>query len=155
MCVDVGRNIIHGSDSVESANHEIALWFSEAELCQWTSHSAEQIYEMPEPAPAKEEKKDASAAAEMALSAEEAARIQKESDENEACIAARIKAEAKIKRNEDEVKARQAAAAKMLEETMSQKTGTLTIKVEKADCSVMIKKPVFLRIEGTRETFSF
>merc|ERR1712167_526487 len=24
-CIDVGRNIIHGSDSVESANHEIAL----------------------------------------------------------------------------------------------------------------------------------
>ena len=26
-CVDVGCNIIHGSDSVESANKEIALWF--------------------------------------------------------------------------------------------------------------------------------
>lgn len=27
FCIDVGRNIIHGSDSVESANKEIALWF--------------------------------------------------------------------------------------------------------------------------------
>merc|ERR1711907_887780 len=27
LCIDVGRNIIHGSDSVESANHEIGLWF--------------------------------------------------------------------------------------------------------------------------------
>lgn len=27
LCVQVGRNIIHGSDSVESANKEIALWF--------------------------------------------------------------------------------------------------------------------------------
>ncbi|MCO5587773.1 hypothetical protein L7F22_041725 [Adiantum nelumboides] len=25
--VDVGRNVIHGSDSVESAQKEIALWF--------------------------------------------------------------------------------------------------------------------------------
>jgi len=154
MCVDVGRNIIHGSDAVEAANHEIALWFNESELCQWGHHSAEWVYEMPEPnaAPA-EEKKDASAAADKALTPEEAAAIQKESDENEACIAARIKAEGKIRKNEDEVKARQAAAAKMLEETMSQKTGTLSIKVEKADCSVMVKKPIFFRIEGTKETF--
>lgn len=27
--VDVGRNIIHGSDSVESAKREIELWFPE------------------------------------------------------------------------------------------------------------------------------
>ena len=27
FCVDVGRNLCHGSDSVESANHEIKLWF--------------------------------------------------------------------------------------------------------------------------------
>ena len=27
--VDVGRNICHGSDSVESAKKEIALWFGE------------------------------------------------------------------------------------------------------------------------------
>merc|ERR1712160_150327 len=26
LCIDVGRNIIHGSDAVESANHEIGLW---------------------------------------------------------------------------------------------------------------------------------
>nr|4C6A_A Chain A, NUCLEOSIDE DIPHOSPHATE KINASE, CYTOSOLIC [Dictyostelium discoideum] len=30
--VDVGRNIIGGSDSVESANREIALWFKPEEL---------------------------------------------------------------------------------------------------------------------------
>ncbi len=29
LCIDVGRNIIHGSDSVEAANNEIALWFPE------------------------------------------------------------------------------------------------------------------------------
>lgn len=27
FALDVGRNICHGSDSVESANREIALWF--------------------------------------------------------------------------------------------------------------------------------
>ena len=30
--IDVGRNICHGSDSVESAEREIALWFSEGVL---------------------------------------------------------------------------------------------------------------------------
>ena len=29
FCIDVGRNICHGSDSVESAEREIALWFKE------------------------------------------------------------------------------------------------------------------------------
>ena len=28
-CVDIGRNIIHGSDSVENAQKELALWFPE------------------------------------------------------------------------------------------------------------------------------
>ena len=32
----VGRNVIHGSDSVESANHEIGLWFTGADLCDYT-----------------------------------------------------------------------------------------------------------------------
>merc|ERR1712150_114136 len=30
--IDMGRNIIHGSDSVDSANAEIALWFKVEEL---------------------------------------------------------------------------------------------------------------------------
>jgi Nucleoside diphosphate kinase len=38
FCLDVGRNVIHGSDSVESAQKEIALWFPEGvaayESCQ-------------------------------------------------------------------------------------------------------------------------
>jgi len=29
LCIDVGRNVVHGSDSVESALKEIALWFPE------------------------------------------------------------------------------------------------------------------------------
>jgi len=42
--LDVGRNICHGSDSVESANHEIALWFPEG-TNTWASHSQAWIYE--------------------------------------------------------------------------------------------------------------
>jgi nucleoside-diphosphate kinase len=32
FCIDVGRNICHGSDSVESAKKEIALWFKPEEV---------------------------------------------------------------------------------------------------------------------------
>uniref|UniRef100_A0A1D1ZDU4 Nucleoside diphosphate kinase n=1 Tax=Anthurium amnicola TaxID=1678845 RepID=A0A1D1ZDU4_9ARAE len=34
--IDVGRNVIHGSDSVESARKEIALWFPEG-IVEWQS----------------------------------------------------------------------------------------------------------------------
>lgn len=45
FCIEVGRNICHGSDSVENANKEIALWFDESELLDWESHSKDWIYE--------------------------------------------------------------------------------------------------------------
>lgn len=45
FCVDVGRNVIHGSDSVESANKEIALWFTPEEICGWENHSKNWVYE--------------------------------------------------------------------------------------------------------------
>ena len=32
IVIDIGRNICHGSDSVETAKKEIALWFKEGEL---------------------------------------------------------------------------------------------------------------------------
>lgn len=44
FAIDVGRNICHGSDSVESAENEIALWFPEG-VTSWNSHSASWIYE--------------------------------------------------------------------------------------------------------------
>ncbi len=44
LCIQVGRNICHGSDSVENAEKEIALWFPEG-VCNWTSHSQSWIYE--------------------------------------------------------------------------------------------------------------
>lgn len=45
LCIQVGRNICHGSDSVESANKEIALWFTENELVNWAPVSTNWIYE--------------------------------------------------------------------------------------------------------------
>lgn len=42
--IDVGRNICHGSDAVESAEKEIALWFPEG-VCDYSSHSEGWIYE--------------------------------------------------------------------------------------------------------------
>ena len=35
--IDIGRNIIHGSDGQETANFEINLWFNETELCDWST----------------------------------------------------------------------------------------------------------------------
>ncbi|KAI5619361.1 nucleoside diphosphate kinase 3 isoform 2 [Silurus asotus] len=43
-CVEVGRNIIHGSDSVESAQREISLWFREHELVCWEESTEHWIY---------------------------------------------------------------------------------------------------------------
>lgn len=36
FAVNVGRNIIHGSDAVETARGEISLWFKDEELSSWT-----------------------------------------------------------------------------------------------------------------------
>lgn len=44
FALDVGRNICHGSDSVENAEREIALWFPEG-VNQWESHSNSWVYE--------------------------------------------------------------------------------------------------------------
>ena len=54
LCIDVGRNICHGSDSVDSANKEIALWFDEAEINNHKHHSEAFVYEnmLEEAAPA-------------------------------------------------------------------------------------------------------
>jgi nucleoside-diphosphate kinase len=44
-CIDLGRNICHGSDAVETAKNEIALWFKPEELVAWTSSQYGQVYE--------------------------------------------------------------------------------------------------------------
>jgi nucleoside-diphosphate kinase len=43
--IDIGRNIIHGSDAVETAQREISLWFSDADLAPWTPTVSSWIYE--------------------------------------------------------------------------------------------------------------
>lgn len=45
FCVQTGRNICHGSDSVENAEKEISLWFRPDELVEWKSCSREWLYE--------------------------------------------------------------------------------------------------------------
>nr|ALS04197.1 nucleoside diphosphate kinase A 1 [Acartia pacifica] len=45
FCVQVGRNICHGSDAVESAQKEIALWFKPEELVAWSPNQAPWVYE--------------------------------------------------------------------------------------------------------------
>ncbi|KAI6702827.1 hypothetical protein NL676_011963 [Syzygium grande] len=44
FAIDIGRNVIHGSDSVESATKEIALWFPEG-IVSWQSSVHPWIYE--------------------------------------------------------------------------------------------------------------
>ena len=45
FCIQVGRNICHGSDAVESAQKEIALWFKPEELTKYDPVASEWIYE--------------------------------------------------------------------------------------------------------------
>ena len=42
---DVGRNVCHGSDAVESAEKEIALWFQESEIVSYKASQFDWIYE--------------------------------------------------------------------------------------------------------------
>jgi nucleoside-diphosphate kinase len=42
LCIDIGRNICHGSDSAEAAAAEIGLWFGgEPSLVEWAHHGYE------------------------------------------------------------------------------------------------------------------
>jgi nucleoside-diphosphate kinase len=42
---NIGRNLIHGSDAIETAQTEIALWFNAEELVQWAPSLTSWIYE--------------------------------------------------------------------------------------------------------------
>uniref|UniRef100_A0A7N0TDH6 Nucleoside diphosphate kinase n=1 Tax=Kalanchoe fedtschenkoi TaxID=63787 RepID=A0A7N0TDH6_KALFE len=44
FAIEMGRNVIHGSDAVESAAREIALWFPEG-VVGWTSSLHPWVYE--------------------------------------------------------------------------------------------------------------
>lgn len=45
LAMDTGRNLLHASDSVESANREIAVWFTDDELVKWGRNSDFWVYE--------------------------------------------------------------------------------------------------------------
>jgi len=45
FCIEVGRNICHGSDAVESAKKEIDLWFKPEELISYDSCAKDWVYE--------------------------------------------------------------------------------------------------------------
>ncbi|KAK4964217.1 nucleoside diphosphate kinase Ndk1 [Elasticomyces elasticus] len=47
FAIDVGRNVCHGSDAVESAQKEIALWFDKGEVQQYKQAQFDWIYEKP------------------------------------------------------------------------------------------------------------
>ncbi|KAL0780021.1 hypothetical protein CaCOL14_004505 [Colletotrichum acutatum] len=45
--IDVGRNVCHGSDSVENAKKEIALWFKDGDVVSYKASQFDWIYEKP------------------------------------------------------------------------------------------------------------
>ena len=44
-CIDMGKNVCHGSDSVETANDEIKLWFKDDEVMNYNLTAYKDIYE--------------------------------------------------------------------------------------------------------------
>ncbi len=45
FALEIGRNLVHGSDSPQTAAYEIPLFFTEAELVQWPRNVDRWIYE--------------------------------------------------------------------------------------------------------------
>ncbi|GAB4538973.1 MAG: nucleoside-diphosphate kinase [Pleurocapsa sp.] len=43
--VSIGRNLIHGSDAIETAKTEISLWFKDEELVNWQPVRQSWLYE--------------------------------------------------------------------------------------------------------------
>lgn len=43
--IDIGRNVVHGSDSLNSAKREISIFFSEDEILSWDCDIHKWIYE--------------------------------------------------------------------------------------------------------------
>lgn len=43
--IDTGKNLIHGSDGLESAAREIKIWFSPSEIFDWEKSEDSWIYE--------------------------------------------------------------------------------------------------------------
>nr|OQO23340.1 Nucleoside diphosphate kinase [Rachicladosporium sp. CCFEE 5018] len=45
FAIDVGRNVCHGSDAVDSAKKEIDLWFTKSEIQSWKQAGHDWVYE--------------------------------------------------------------------------------------------------------------
>ena len=45
LCISVGRNIIHGSDAPDSAQHEISFWFKDNEVTNYQLALDSWVYE--------------------------------------------------------------------------------------------------------------
>ncbi|KAF1380197.1 hypothetical protein PFLUV_G00184290 [Perca fluviatilis] len=45
LCINIGRNIIHGSDTLENAKREVGLWFKAEEFVEWTPCAQPFLYE--------------------------------------------------------------------------------------------------------------
>ncbi|EHB14229.1 Nucleoside diphosphate kinase 3, partial [Heterocephalus glaber] len=45
FCIEVGKNLIHSSDSVESARQETELWFRMEEILCWKDSASHWLYE--------------------------------------------------------------------------------------------------------------
>mmetsp|Transcript_36311 Transcript_36311/g.88704 ORF Transcript_36311/g.88704 Transcript_36311/m.88704 type:complete len:206 (+) Transcript_36311:188-805(+) len=43
--LDVGRNVVHGSDAVETAEREIGIWFNDGEVLDWEPTVTQWLYE--------------------------------------------------------------------------------------------------------------
>ena len=47
LAVDVGRNLVHGSDKPETGEREVALWFKPEELASWSRDIDRWAFETP------------------------------------------------------------------------------------------------------------
>ena len=45
LALEIGRNLVHGSDSVDNGKQEIALWFKTEELFDWKRNTDPWIFE--------------------------------------------------------------------------------------------------------------
>ena len=45
LALEIGRNLVHGSDSVENGGKEIALWFKPSELVSWERGTDAWVFE--------------------------------------------------------------------------------------------------------------
>jgi nucleoside-diphosphate kinase len=46
FCIETGRNVIHASDSVDNAEKEINLWFTDSEVKSWARDTDKWVFEI-------------------------------------------------------------------------------------------------------------